>query len=200
MVTIWTTCFGNYARFLPDWCEAALAAGPDDILVIADRELPVPTGVRLEVHDVPRKFPEAQLRNIAVSRCETEWVWPIDVDDSIYPDALGALSGKDCEVIQVGFVASNGWHYIPEVIPNEDYLKLDHNPYVSGSPFRKRIFETVNYPSIAFSDWGLWRKAARAGFAFEADPEPRYRYRWEPGNSLSGKYIASRHKRAALRL
>jgi hypothetical protein len=197
-VTLFTTCFGTYDRFLPGWLDAAVASGADEVLVVADRLLPVPDGVRLHVGGTDFRFVEAGLRNVACEEASGEWLWQIDVDDRILPDAVSVLDGQSADVVQVGYQRSDGFTYVPGVIPNVEFLASGGNPYVSGSPFRASLFGQVRFPDVAWSDWGFWRLAARAGAQFAAGGRVAYRYRWEPHDSVTGLYTDPQHIRDVL--
>ena len=193
-VTLWTTCFGSYGRFLDGWIDAAMRSGADEILVASDTERPVPDGVRLEVVDTDFRFREAGFRNEACGLAEHEWLWQIDVDDRIVPDAASMLEGQSSGVVQVGYQRSDGQVYIPSVIANERYLASGGNSYVAGSPFTRKALEVAGgFPDVALSDWGLWRKMARAGVTFAASGRIAYLYRWEPHDSLTGVYTDPQH-------
>lgn len=195
MVTVWTTVFGRYHRFLPDWLSAVEAAEPARVLVVSDRMLSLPVDV--VVVRSSSEFPEAEMRNVACRESDG-WLWQIDVDDRILPDALRALEGRVCDVLQVGYQSSAGHVYVPSVAPNDEYLKHP-NCYTSGSPFTKDIWERAGgFPNIAFSDWGFWRRCARAGAHFEEAGQVCYWYREEPQDSLTGKYLETRHVAEAM--
>jgi hypothetical protein len=194
-VTVWTTVFGGYHRFLDGWLVAAHAAHPDRLLVVSDRTLSVNADVI--VAEPYGEFPEAHMRNVA---CEAAkgWLWQIDVDDRIMPDALGVLEGRDCDVVQVGYRSTQGGIHIPTVVPHNLFL-AGPNRYISGSPFTKDMWVRAGgFPHIAWSDWGFWRKCARAGGRFEAAGRACYIYREEPHDSVTGKYQDARHVREAM--
>jgi hypothetical protein len=200
-VTLWTTCFGSYGRFLDGWIDAAMRSGADEILVASDTPRPVPDGVRLEVVDTDFRFREAGFRNEACALAEHEWLWQIDVDDRIVPDAARMVEGHTAGVVQVGYQRSDGPIYIPGVIANERYLASGGNSYVSGSPFTREAFEASGgFPDIAWSDWGLWRRMARAGVTFAAANQVAYWYRWEPHDSVTGIYTDPQHVAEVLAL
>lgn len=190
-VTVFTTCFGTYDRFLPGWLDAAVACGADEVLVVADRMLPVPDGVRLHVATTGFTYREAGLRNVAVEVATHDWVWQIDVDDRIMPDALEVLDGQTADVVQVGYVRSDGWVHVPQVMSNANYLASGGNSYVSGSPFRRTL--NVKFPDLAWSDWGFWRLAARSGATFAAAGRACYFYRMDWADSVTGIYTDPQH-------
>lgn len=195
MVTVWTTVFGGYHRFLPGWLEAAVAARPDRLLIVSDRELEVPADVI--VAEPIGRFPEHRFRNLACEAADG-WLWQIDVDDRIMPNALEVLAGRDCDVVIVGYESTAGNRHVPDVLPNREFLE-GPNRYTSGSPFTKRIWaEAGGFPDIALSDWGFWRRCARAGARFEAAGRPCYWYREEPQDSLTGRNTDPEHFAAAM--
>jgi len=193
-VTLWTTCFGNYGRFLDGWTDAALQAGADEILVVSDIVRPVPESVRLVVTSTDFEFREAGFRNTACEFAEHDWLWQIDVDDRILPGAARLVDGVTAGVLQVGYIRSDGFQYVPPALPADDYLRWGGNPYVAGSPFTRQAFQASGgFPDIALSDWGMWRRMARAGVAVASAGVVAYQYRWEPHDSLTGVYTDSQH-------
>ena len=195
-VTVWTTVFGGYHRFLPGWLEAAEAANPDRILVVSDLRLKVSADV--VVARPSGRFPEASMRNVAC-RNGDGWLWQIDVDDRIMPDALQVLNGRVCDIVQVGYVSTAGGRRLPTLTSNEQYLNNRHNEWMSGSPFTRDIFERAGgFPDIAWSDWGFWRRCCRAGAVVEAGGQVCYIYREEPDDSVTGRYQDERHITEAL--
>jgi hypothetical protein len=194
-VTVWTTVFGTYHRFLDGWLEAATQAGADRLLIVSDRPLDVPADV--VVQEPQGAFPESFMRNVACKNGDG-WLWQIDVDDRIMPDALEVLHGRDCDVVQVGYVTGKRGLCIPAVVPNARYLNSP-NGYTSGSPFTKDVWERAGgFPDIAWSDWGFWRRCARVGARFEAAGRTCYVYRQDYADSLTGKYQDKRHVREAM--
>jgi hypothetical protein len=190
-VTVWTTVFGTYHRFLPGWLESARLAGPDRILVVSDRPLDV--DVDVVVAQPEGRFPEAYMRNVA---CENGdgWLWQVDVDDRIMPDALRVLEGRECDIVQVGYVSTAGGHRNPTLTSNEQFLNNGHNEWMSGSPFTKDMWTRAGgFPDIAWSDWGFWRRCCRAGARVEAAGRPCYVYREDPSDSVTGRYQDAVH-------
>jgi len=188
-VTLWTTCFGSYGRFLDGWVEAAVESGADELLVVSDIVRPVPDGVRLVVSSTDFRFREAGFRNTACRYAAHDWLWQIDVDDRILPGMARLVDGVTAGVLQVGYVRSDGFQYVPPALSPEEYLGWGGNPYVSGSPFTRDAFDrSGGFPDVAWSDWGLWRRMARARVASAAAGVVAYRYRWEPHDSVTGLY------------
>lgn len=190
-VTVWTTVFGDYHRFLEGWLDAAKAANPDRILIVSDRDLQVSADV--VVATPSGRFPEASMRNVA---CENgdDWLWQIDVDDRILPDVLGTLDGRDCDVMQVGYCSTRGVQPLPQPLSNKQYLAARKNMWTSGSPFTKDIWiRAGGFPDIAWSDWGFWRRCCRADARVEFPNVHGYIYREEPQDSVTGKYQDARH-------
>jgi glycosyltransferase involved in cell wall biosynthesis len=188
MITVWTTVFGNYHHFVDEWLDSVVCANPDRVLVVSDRSLNIDAEVLVAEPIGPH--PEAVFRNIACRHAENGWLWQIDVDDRILPDALSVLDGRDCDVVQVGLVAmdNENWKIIPSVRSNADYLSNDDNSYTAGSPFTKDVWERAGgFPYIGYNDYGFWRRCARIDAKFEFANKVCYMYRTQWDDSLTGK-------------
>ena len=185
-VTLWTTVFGNYHRFLDGWMEAALKTNPDRLMVVSD--IPLDIDAEVLVRQPNSKYPYTSMLNYGAEACRDGWVWRIDVDDRIMPDALHAVEGRDCDVVVVGMTSTAGYSVIPKIVSNNEYLNR-HNCYTAGSPFTKDIWERAGrFPDIAHCDWGFWRRCAKLGARFESSETICYLYRQEWHDSLMGQY------------
>ena len=185
-VTLWTTVFGDYHRFLDGWMEAAVKTNPDRLMVVSDRPLDIDADVI--VRQPNSKYPYTSMLNYGAAECGDGWVWRIDVDDRILPDALQVLEGRDCDIVVVGLESTKGYTNIPRVV-NHDKFLVGGNRYTAGSPFTKDIWERAGgFPDIAHCDWGFWRRCAKLGARFEAAGRVCYVYREEFHDSLMGMY------------
>jgi len=187
-LTLYTVVFGDdYHEFLDGWIDAALKVGADEVLVVSDRYRPVPAGVRLVVHETNYRWREAGMRQHAVELAQSEWVWLIDVDDRVLPDVADVVA-RDADVVQVGFIRSDGEVYVPNVIPHSTFLEQRVNRYVGTSPVKRdRLLKVGGWPDVGYADWGLWRKLARSRYRFAAADRICFEYNWHPDSSLTGK-------------
>jgi hypothetical protein len=188
MITLWTTVFGDYHRFVDAWMDAAVNANPDRILVVSDRALNI--DVEVIVSEPIGPHPEVVFRNMACRHAEDGWLWQMDVDDQILPDAMTVLENRNCDVVQVGWVAQHDENQkgFPKVQSNEDYLADSANFLSIGSPFTKDVWQRAGgFPYIAYNDYGFWRRCARVGAKFEFANQVCYKYRMEWEQSLTGK-------------
>jgi len=123
------------------------------------------------------------------------------VDDRILPGMARLVDGVTAGVLQVGYIRSDGFQYVPPALAPDEYLQWGGNPYVSGSPFTRAAFElSGGFPDIAWSDWGLWRRMARQRVEVASAGLVAYRYRWEPHDSVTGLYADPRHVAQVLAL
>ena len=195
-VTLWTTVFGDYHRFLDGWMEAAAQTNPDRLMVVSDRPLNIEADVI--VRQPNSRYPYTSMLNYGAEACEDGWVWRIDVDDRIMADALSVLHGRDCDVVMVGIVSTKDSVYIPSVVPHEQFL-AGKNRYISGSPFTKETWVRAGgFPDIAHCDWGFWRRCAKLNARFEAAGRVCYLYRDERESSLMGEYADPKHDAEAM--
>lgn len=187
-LSLYTVVFGeDYHEYLDGWVDAALKVGADEVVVVSDRHRVLPDGVRLERHDTSYRWREAGMRQYAVGLCTSDWVWLIDVDDRVMPDVAGVVD-RDADVVQVGFIRSDGQVTVPNIVPHSQFLEQRMNRYVGTSPVRRKKLEAVGgWPDVGYADWGLWRKLARAGARFVAADRVCFEYNWHPDSSLTGQ-------------
>lgn len=193
-VTVVTCIFGEGRdHFLPGWIEATLAAGPDDVIVASDHSRKVTGDVRQYVSSPTPdwRWPIAWHWNRAFGFARTEWVWIMGVDDRIRPDALRLLEGRDEDVLQVGYHRdSDDMQYIPGARPEAAILAAPDNGLVGCVPLRRAAWEAVGgFPDVAFEDWGMWRRMARAGCRFGWIDAVAYDYHWDPGSNATTQYM-----------
>jgi hypothetical protein len=187
-LTLYTVVFGDdYHTYVDGWLDAALNVGADEVLIVSDRHRFVPDGVRLVMHQTGYHFREAGMRQHAVQLAQSEWVWLIDVDDRVLPDVAGVVD-RDADVVQAGFIRSDGDVYIPNVIPHSTFLEQRMNRYVGTSPVRRdTLLKVGGWPDVGYADWALWRKLARARARFVSADRICFEYNWHPETSLTGK-------------
>lgn len=162
-ITIATTCYGDYGRFLPDWHTSVLAlnASPDSILV--------------EDSEPSTRYPQAELLNRLLERVETDWIWFLGVDNQALPDALDDLNLAGEDALLFGFRRDDGLEYIPAKVSNRAYLRQSLNTWPSDSLFRvESVREAGGFPMIGHEDWGLWRRMCRLGMVIR----PTGRVHW----------------------
>lgn len=170
-VTVVSCVYGNHERFEPDWQDAInrLDPQPDQVIVGTPGS------------SYAWRHTQAWSLQRAIDYVVTDWFWICDIDDTVMPDGLQGLDEVAADVWQVGFHRSDGETYIPPRMPNEQYLTLRTNPYVGSSMIRTEAFRAVGgFDDIAFQDWGLWRKLARAGATFDVSDRAHFHYTLHP--------------------
>jgi hypothetical protein len=199
-VSIVTVLFGDaYDRYLAPWIDASLAAKPDDILVVTDMP-------RCHEHHYARdrvteittggatgwRFPISALLNRAFQWATTDWVWFVGIDDTIRPDALTVLNGNDhADTVQVGYARSDGYNHAPPAWTNADILRHTNNSLVGCSPVKRDAWLRVGgYPDVAFEDWAMWRKMARAGCVFAYTNQIAVDYYWHPETNATMRHLS----------
>lgn len=167
-VTVVSCVYGDFERFEPDWQDAInqLDPAPDDVIVAS---------VNSWSH--PWRHTQAWALQQAIDQVETEWFWICDMDDQVMSDGLDGLDEIAADVWQLGFLRSDGELYCPPRMSAAQYLASGKNVYVGASMIRTEAFRAVGgYDDIAFQDWGLWRKLARAGTTFEFSDRAHFHY------------------------
>lgn len=178
-VAIIAPLYGDeYDHFVPAWFDAiaALDRQPDEVILHRGEPLPGETGTC------------ARLKNEAAALSAADWIWTLDVDDLALPDALTGIDDVDADVWAMGYTGVDG-EFIPDVIPNDEYLRLPTQLYPAMSAFRHISFDSVGgFPQIAYEDWGLWRRMARAGCTFESSGRVHSIYRSHPLSRTATEY------------
>lgn len=182
-VTVVTCIFGDRRDgFLPGWIEATQAAGPDEIIVATDGYRHAAAGVRQHVSTPAKdwRWPIPWYWNRAFDLANSEWVWLVGVDDRLLPDALRLVDGRDEDVVQVGYRrSSDGMEHKSAPLPPGAILDAQENTLVACSPIRRAAWAAVGgFPDVAFDDWGMWRRLARAGRTFGYADAIAYELHW----------------------
>lgn len=197
-VTVLTCLFGDGRDgFLPGWLDATAAAGPDATIVVTDR--PRDSGVTevITTPDPDWRWPISWHWNHGFAAAETDWVWLVGVDDRIRPDALRLLDGRDVDVLQVGYHRDGIDHCPPPLTPDA-ILAAPDNQLVACSPIRRAAWAAVGgFPDVAFEDWGMWRRLARAGRTFGYASEVAYDLHWN-ANGATVQYQTAANVAEAL--
>jgi glycosyltransferase involved in cell wall biosynthesis len=192
-VTVATIIYGNgYEHYLSGWIDASIAAQPDAIIVSTDQDRCDAQNVICTVSQPPSdwRFAGSWFLNKAFERATTDWVWVVGVDDRIRPQALQALIGREhCDVVQVGYRRSDGFTYRPPPIKNRQILALKNNALFACSPIKRDAWLRVGgFPDVAFEDWAMWRKLARADCTFGYSFNVAVDYDWHPETNATMRF------------
>jgi hypothetical protein len=169
-VTIISCLYGDsFEKFARRWWRAIRALDPCPAHVILSTE--ADHGPSLWTH------PEPWYLNIAWRLAHTEWVWVVNLDDLVLPDALVGLEECDADVWLTGFERDDGVIHISEPMSNDAYLASSSNGYAAGSAIRRSALERVGgFRDAGFQDWDLWRRLAAAGATFATSGRVNYLY------------------------
>lgn len=182
-VTVVSCIYGDrYDGFVAEWAAAiaALDPAPDAVTVLSDRPREIP-GADVKVALCGWKHPQAFYLRRAIRTADTTWAWVVDIDDLALPDGLNGLSEVTEDVWQMGY-RRNGLDFAPVQMDGRYYLGLTGNPFTAGSAIRTEAFRRVGgFTDVAFQDWALWRRLARAGATFRASGRAHYIYRRHEG-------------------
>ncbi len=182
-VTVVSCVYGTHHRkFVPRWQAAvsALDPAPDAVIVGSDSELEI-TGARVVATYCHWTHPQAWHLQQAIMAATTEWVWIVDIDDLPFVDGLQGLHDVTSDVWQIGFERSDGEIHLPPRLTAAEYLSSEQNHYVGSAMIRTDIFQEVGgFQDLAFQDWALWRRLARAGASVEPSDRTHFAYMRHP--------------------
>jgi hypothetical protein len=196
-VTVYSVCYGNYDRFLPDWWASvvALNPAPADVVLITDR--PQPIDCRQVIAAPSGRYPYSTYLNTAVQACTTEHVATLDCDDTAMPDAL-AGTNYDVDVYIWGLERSDGKIHCPTNRSAGEVLELGYNPFNHGGVHTVDIWRRAGgFRDVGYSDWAFYIDCAHAGATFATSGRVNYRYQWHPDESMTGPLITDHDRHAA---
>ncbi len=179
-IAVVSSCYGDYEKFEGEWWKGIrkLNRQPDEVCIARGES------------DGPHT--QARLMNEAVRATNTDWVWPLGIDNVAFPWALDYIEELSADVAQFGYLRSDGAPYLVPRISPHAYLSKTPNPFVSDSPFRREAFERVGgFPLVGFEDWGLWRRMVRAGVHIAVSPRLHFLYRLHEESRSTLEYTES---------
>lgn len=220
MITIVTTCWGDYGRWLEQWAESIIASTmPPARVVIAEfGDCAHQANAAAEVLHC-RGIPTAVVtepfvgmgaaRNTAVAAADTDWVMHLDADDLLLPDTLSRVSRLTDRFDVVSLAAryqSGKTRSFPAVSARS--ILSGRLGCFSCAPFRRTLWEQSPYQTLPgplpYVDSLLWVGFAHLGARFVGMRQPGFIYRQHYDSfkrTLTPAHLAAARKqlRAAIR-
>lgn len=154
-----TCAYNGYERFISQWLEAIadLNTKPDKIVIAAGLKhfelSDKATSVPFEIHKIRAPYNMGKMRNEAVKRCETEWIFYLSVDDIVLPHAIDEFNEFDnADVIMIqwltrGLGVPQAKH--KSVTPRQNSLNRKRRRkggfMIAQSPYRRKLWEQRPY-------------------------------------------------------
>jgi hypothetical protein len=200
-VTIITAIYGDkYDQYIEGWSEAIdnLTIQPKRIICGSDRLRDI-RAERVVSQPAPGwVWKSPWYWNSAADMTDTEWIWVLDIDDRIKPDALEGLMEQTCDIWLMGMHTNGAEVYLPPHLTNEQIATAEHCYFCCGSPIRRSWWKQNRYRDLAFTDWAMWRTSAKMGASFGWANKMGYTYRKDFANSMSGWADADDKNRLAV--
>jgi hypothetical protein len=200
-VTIITAIYGDkYDQYIEGWSEAIdnLTIQPKRIICGSDRLRDI-RAERVVSQPAPGwVWKSPWYWNSAADMTDTEWIWVLDIDDRIKPDALEGLMDQTCDIWLMGMHTNGAEVYLPPHLTNEQIATAEHCYFCCGSPIRRSWWKQNRYRDLAFTDWAMWRTSAKMGASFGWANKMGYTYRKDFNNSMSGWADADDKNRLAV--
>lgn len=200
-VTIITAIYGDkYDQYIDGWSEAIdnLTIQPKRIICASDRVRDI-RAERIVSQPAPGwVWKSPWYWNSAAEMTDTEWIWVLDIDDRIKPDALEGLMEQTCDIWLMGMHTNGAEVYLPPHLTNEQIATAEHCYFCCGSPIRRSWWKQNRYRDLAFTDWAMWRTSAKMGASFAWANKMGYTYRKDFDNSMSGWADADDKNRLAV--
>jgi hypothetical protein len=200
-VTIITAIYGDkYDQYIEGWSEAIdnLTIQPKKIICGSDRVRDI-RAERVVSQPAPGWIWKSPWYwNSAAEMTDTEWIWVLDIDDRIKPDALEGLMEQTCDIWLMGMHTNGAEVYLPPHLTNEQIATAEHCYFCCGSPIRRSWWKQNRYRDLAYTDWAMWRTSAKMGASFGWANKMGYTYRKDFANSMSGWADADDKNRLAV--
>lgn len=185
-----TSCWGDYARYLPDWADSvATQTLPPAETVIVDAGCRDPGPLReavatLESASIPclvetiRYQSLGGARNTATALATTEWAIHLDADDMLLPHALSDVSqvADLADVVSLGAMRDGQSLVYPDITA-EKILARKHGMFSCGA-FRRSFWEQRKWHT--HNDWvdsTFWVGLAHLGARFTSTKRVGFYYR-----------------------
>ena len=187
----------NYANYLPDAIESALAQSiPCEVVVVDDGSTDGSSDVARSYHGVKvvrqdnRGLPAA--RNAGVAASNGSHFIPLDADDTLLPGAVEAMLNAGRVAVRCTWVRGNKTHQLPTGTTLAAFLTR-HGRAAATGLFARRVWNALGgYDEEmrdGFEDWDWWVRLAHAGFPIVTLDTPAFDYRYH-GPSLAAHAIA----------
>ena len=200
-VTVITAIYGDkYDQYIEGWSEAIdnLTIQPKRIICASDRLRDI-RAERVVSQPAPGwVWKSPWYWNSAAEMTDTEWIWVLDIDDRIKPDALEGLMEQTCDIWLMGMHTNGAEVYLPPHLTNEQIATAEHCYFCCGSPIRRSWWKQNRYRDLAYTDWAMWRTSAKMGASFAWANKMGYTYRKDFANSMSGWADADDKNRLAV--
>lgn len=174
-VTVISCLYGSsHDDYYSDWLASvkALDPAPREVIVATDRYRHLTDGV-LEIFKRRQgwRYPQAFYLNAALEYVESDWIWILDIDDIAFPDALADIEQNAAQVIQMGFLRSDGEIHLPK-------WNGPINQYVAGSIISTMAIRSIGgFRDVEHQDSDLWERLRANGWWFTGADRPRFHYR-----------------------
>lgn len=133
-----------------------------------------------------RRLGPQKTRNVLASQAETEWLLPLDDDDTLDPQCVEILlaNAADADVVYPWTHMDGRTDWCPNRLFNPKML-FRRNFIPNTALIRTDMFRMVGgYQNVPLEDWQLWQRIWLHGGRFKCVPERLWRYRFHDGNNF----------------
>ena len=156
---------------------------PDQILVVSDREIDVPSWVELVVVEQGRRF---LMYNDLAQHCRCDWLLPVGVDDEMMPNGFVSVESDADVICYPGQQAGEATWVAATIDPNAlaGAWNAPNNPLNGGVIWRTSTLLEIPVRDYIYQDEVLWAEWSYFGKTLQLDSRIRVVWhRWRGSNS-----------------
>jgi GT2 family glycosyltransferase len=113
-------------------------------------------------------------RNNGIRQAKGDWIFPLDVDDTIDIHLFEKTIGRG-DIVATGHKEGNAEYY-PEDVSLDAFM--EGNRIVACTVFKKKVWEDIGgYDESmkdGYEDWDFWLRALKAGYKITVIQEPLF--------------------------
>lgn len=200
-ISLVSIAFGGYGRYLPMWLAFAssLSPKPKEVVVVLgknhgcqDLELLELIYPGVKIVEYKKKPTFGKLRNIAISKTSSEWIWFVSVDDKPMPDAIRTFRRALKDEPDADYICAQ-WYTIgldrplephSSPTPKESAERLMNGQrmgfIIPHSPFKKWLWEKHPYKHSDLPNYDFLLHCVLNGARFVKADKPTTTYLRRP--------------------
>ena len=189
--TVVAPVYNGYGRFVPDflWAIHEMEVKPENVIIVLGENHGYEESTELATFIFSKNKNIGALLNEGIHFADTEWIIPMDIDDTILPDSIIKWETHDSDYICSGWKLAHNKEILyresplPQEIAKMTAKERSKRRINNNSPFRRWLWEKERFQHNNFPNLRFLANAVEQGAKFSKEKTPCFDYR-QHGNSL----------------